>query len=201
MLLIRSPRRAMPGDGFHFETQALAQLAQGVDIARLLVAEAKVFADQNHAGPQRLRENCVRKFLRRQLREVERKRKQQNRFDPFRFHAAQPLIDGHEQLRRAVGSEHAGGMRIEGQDGGRTRSSRAPVPTTRRMICRWPAWTPSKLPIVTTDGPKACGNLGWRTKDLHAAGHFDFEPVVSEKNAGRQRRLGRGVRPRRGTCA
>ena len=109
----------MPGTASSVETQALAQLAQRVDISRLLVPETEVFADQNDAGVQASGENPFREFFRRQLCKIERKRKQKHGFDSFRFHAAQPLVDRHEQLRRAVGRQHASGMRIESEHGRR----------------------------------------------------------------------------------
>ena len=66
--------------------------------------------------------------------------------------------------------------------------------TTSAMTHRWPRCTPSKLPMVATEGPKFAGNLREVAVDLHQAiSKVSLQAVVGETDVRWQDGFGGGV--------
>ena len=144
---------------------------------------------------QRFRQDVLHEFLRRQRANFRRERQDENLFDSQLAHRAQRSPSVGKQPRRALRRDHARRMRIEGQHGRPQRCSRA-ASTTADSRWRWPACTPSKLPMVTAWDERAASSK--RARDSHAIQfhrvhiglHVDFQPVVGQPHMRGQSGLG-----------
>ena len=132
-----------------FESVTLAQLCQHVRVARLLMTESKILADQHHFRAQCLHHDFSYKFFGRQPGRLQRERKNQHLLNSLLSHQRASFVRRGQQARRALRRHYAGRMRIERQH----RRAQIPLPRQLhhlRKRCRCPACTPSKLPMVRT---------------------------------------------------
>jgi hypothetical protein len=95
------------------EVVGLAELAQRLDVARVAPAEARVLADDDRTGMERLDEHLLDELLRRQARELGGEFHDQHRVESGSREEADPLGQRGERRRRALREEHRQGVRVE----------------------------------------------------------------------------------------
>ena len=84
-----------------------------MNVSRRFVSEVEVVAFVNFTGMQTLFQNFMGKLVRRHQRKIAREGKQQNRVDSGGFEQAQFFRQRSQQLQAVIGTQDAGGVRLE----------------------------------------------------------------------------------------
>ena len=107
-----------------------------------------------------------------------------------------PDLDRGQLGRRVLGPQHRHRVRVEGDRHDRQAPRWSAISRARASTCWWPRWTPSKLPITTTDGPRSAGTSSSERQICTATTLGLRRRRPRDGRAPRAARRGRGTRRR-----
>ena len=138
------------------EPEGRAQLAQGLDVAGVAVAEPRVDPDDDDVRLEPVDEGAPDELLRGLPRELGRERQHEQAVDAGGLEEVVAQGAGGDELGARSGCSTATGCgsKVTATVG---QVEPAPVSSSWVSTARWPRWTPSKLPMVTTQGRSSSG--------------------------------------------
>ena len=154
----RRPRPRAAATRVDDEAALAPELGEGLGVAGGPVAEAEVLAHDDRARVEPVDEHVVDELL---GRHAARARvvngTTQTASTPSLGQQRAPVVERREQPRVRAGPHDLVGVRVEGDDDDGQPHARGACSTARPTTTRWPQWTPSKTPMVTTDAGWSSG--------------------------------------------